>query len=119
MSKNEKQRQNPYACRDETCILRPLPPGRTRQELYCPLCRADKCLFTGRPVIERLGRRQTSNGWITVREFAAHRGCTTSRVYTYIRNGMPAKKEPCSSRGQPIWTIRTDIAEAWIEKHIH
>lgn len=37
-----------YACRiTATGSLRPVPPGTTRERLYCGQCKAAKCLFTG------------------------------------------------------------------------
>lgn len=35
-----------YPCRDTaTGALRPVPPGQTRAERFCPSCTADKCLL--------------------------------------------------------------------------
>lgn len=34
-----------YACREADGSLKPVPPGKTRAELYCPQCTALRCLF--------------------------------------------------------------------------
>lgn len=34
-----------YACREGNGSLKPVPPGTTREQLYCGQCTAAKCLF--------------------------------------------------------------------------
>lgn len=60
-----------YACRDERCCLKPVLPGQSRRELYCPQCQHQcgegACLFA-RP--DRLAERAVEQQMLRYRNIA-------------------------------------------------
>jgi len=51
-----------YACLEEAFKLRPVPPGKTKRELYCGACEGNQshCVFGGSVLNRRLGVIQTA-----------------------------------------------------------
>jgi len=105
-----------YACRDEWDSLRPVPPGATRREYYCPYCQAERCLFTGELVADR--QREDGDGWVTAIGFAGGLGIARKDMYRYIQEGLPAERRPRESNGdQRIWCVRPAAARLWLLDH--
>jgi hypothetical protein len=51
-----------YACLEEAFKLKPVPPGKTKRELYCGACEGNHghCVFGGSVLSRRLGVIQTA-----------------------------------------------------------
>jgi len=51
-----------YACLEEAFKLKPVPPGKTKRELYCGVCEGNHghCVFGGSVLNRRLGVIQTA-----------------------------------------------------------
>ena len=67
-----------YPCRDTaTAALRPVPPGQTRAEAFCPSCKAERCLLDrdAPPRVPKPGRVNTNAAF---REECRRTGITTS-----------------------------------------
>jgi len=50
-----------YACLEEGFKAKPIPPGKTKRELYCKVCQGNhgECVFGGSVLSRRLGMVQT------------------------------------------------------------
>jgi len=49
----------PWPCRNPlTGSLYPVPPGQSRQQLFCSHCKASTCIFGGTPAERRSGKRK-------------------------------------------------------------
>lgn len=103
-----------YACKNDLDSLRPPPRGKSRREVYCPICQAGICLFGG-PVANR--QRPTGGRWLTIKEFAGLMCISESRVYQYVRDdGLPAERRPYNGSRHVLLHVNTRTARQWMRE---
>lgn len=108
-----------YVPQERACMdgvhLRPVPPGKTRRELFCPSCQAAHCPFGHRrqPAKELPAER---GAWLTVRQAAKLVGVDPEDVYQAI-SLVELRSKRASNRAYLV--LRTEVEALYLSDREH